>query len=1081
MTKNLHVKTWAMLMLAGLVSTGTAKAASSPAETMAPQQRVEQGTGVLSGTVIDSEGEPLVGATIMVDGTNLATTADIDGQFNLRNVPIGSKVSIRYVGYKTVSLKWTGAPLVVTMEADNAVLDELIVVGYGTQKKVDLTGAVSAVSGEVLEGRPVTNVGQALQGVIGNLTVNPGSGAPGSTSSFNVRGVTSISSDGNAVSNGPLVLVDNVPMDINLVNPDDIEQISVLKDGSSAAIYGARAAYGVILITTKRGKAGEKPTVSFSANLYWSDAVKSYHRVNSLQYINMYDEAQVNSGGSPVYAGTLQGQYVEDYFYGRYNSPVFIDPANTNGKYTYCGNTDWWNELYKSSFNQNYNINVSGGTGKTTYYASLGLFDQGTNRVGADENYKRWNAKVSVNTQITNWLNIGANITNSYTSQKHPTGSGNSGITNMGGVFKADLSPLVPVRHPDGNYAGQGDTTNPIAMQELGGTSKWKYNDLWLTGIIRLTPIEGLSIQADYTWNYYSANSTLHATSYLEYGYPGGYEGYYPWSLPSYVQYSTTNDYYQSFNAFAEYRFSFLEDKNNFVVMAGYNQERKVWGGFWARRQDLITNDMWMLSQGTGNLTANNNSTTQYATNSVFFRVNYDFEGKYLAEFTGRYDGTSKFPKGHRYGFFPSGSVAWRISQEKFFEGVSHWWSNLKLRASYGRLGNMMDLSSNFPYLLSYGINSNYGYLIDGSTVTAVTAPGLVSGNLTWEKVDQFDIGLDFSFFNNRLVGEFDWFSRTTKDALVAGQTLPSVLGTNVPQENSASIRTQGWELSLSWQDRISSCDLGYYVRLSLSDNHAKVIKYDNNSVGYIGYLYPGKNIGEIWGFRTDGLYQSEQEIADYQQRVDLSEIAGVWNPGDVKYVDSDGDGKISDGDWTLDNPGDNVVLGNSTPRYAFGATVGLTWKGFDFEMFWQGVGKRDLPWNSAINGNDFFPFTNQWQTPTREAYDYWREDNPDAYFARIYVGNGTNQNYKNYTPAGNPNDRYLLNMAYGRLKNIVLGYTLPTAWTSKAGISKVRFYVQGENLVTISDSKKFCDPETSGFLTYPTQKKVSVGVNVTF
>lgn len=1021
-------------------------------------------TFTAKGVVVDNEGEPLMGVSIMVKGTSNGCSTDLDGNFSI-NVAKGAVLNFTYIGYKPTSVTVENeSPIRVVMTEDSQALEELVVVGYGVQKKVNLTGAVAAVNGDELANRPITNVGQGLQGLVGNLIVNPGSGAPGQGSSFNIRGVTSLS-DGGASSGAPLVLVDNVQMDPNLVNPDDIEQISVLKDGASAAIYGARAAFGVILITTKKGKASEKPTVSFSATGYWAKSALEFHKVSSLDYINLYDAALANEGRAARFVG-LQRQMVEDYYYGRRDDPTYIDPASTDGKYGYCGNTDWWDALYKTSFNQNYNVSVSGGTGKTTYYASLGLFDQGTNRRGADEDYKRWNAKVNVSTQITDWLNVGATITNSYISQSHPTGSANSGVTSMGGMFKNDLSPLMPLRHPDGNYAGQGSFTNPVAMAELGGTSKYKYNDLWLTGVIRLTPIEGLMIQADYTWNYYNSNSRAHNTTFMEYGYPGGYALPYVWSSPTKVQYSTSNDYYTAFNAFAQYDWTLAED-HNFSVMAGYNQERKINGGFWARRNDMITNDLYMLSQGTGQLTAGNNSTTQWAINSVFFRVNYDYKGKYLVEFTGRNDGTSRFPKGDRYGFFPSGSIGWRISEEGFWEPIRSWWNNMKLRASYGRLGNQV-VSSNFPYLLSYGINSNYGYIINGETVTAVTPPGLVSSSLTWEKVDQYDFGFDASFLQNRLTAEFDWFSRETKGALVNGAALPGVLGTSVPRVNGGNIRTNGWELAISWQDRINTIGLNYYARLTLSDNQAKVTKYDNNPTNNLSYLYEGKKIGEVWGFVSNGLFQSQQEIDKHADQSLL--YGGKWNTGDVKYEDLDNNGKIDDGDWTLENPGDNAVIGNTTPRYMFGITVGAGWKGFDFEMFWQGVGKRDY-WGGNIG--EFWAFPNQWQTPMASTVDVWTEQNTGAYFPRLYLEqNGRNR----YTSS-----RYMISAAYGRLKNLVLGYTLPASITQKAGISKLRFFVQGENLITISPMKKYGDPETMGKLTYPIQKKYSIGLNLTF
>lgn len=1051
----------------------------------APQ--VSQQTAACTGQVVDTEGEPITGASVVVVGTKQGTSTDMSGHFKLANVAKGSKIKISSVGYTTKTVVWAGQPVAVALETSNEQLNEMVVVGYGTQKKVNLTGAVAAVNGDVLKDRPITNVGQGLQGVIANLVVNPNSGAPGQGASFNVRGITSMSQSGTS-QGAPLVLVDNVPMDINLVNPDDIESISVLKDGASAAIYGARAAFGVILITTKKGKMAEKPTVNFSATTYWANAALEFHKVNSLDYINFYDHAAQNLGGSPAYQG-LQRQMIEDYFYGRRNDPTYVDPNNTNGKYEYCGNTDWWDALYKTSFNQNYNVNVTGGTERTNYYMSLGLFDQGTNRVGADEMYKRWNARMNVSSQITDWLNVGGTITNSFIDQSHPTGSGNSGVGSMSGMFKGDLSPIMPVRHMNGDYAGQGSYTNPIAMAELGGTSTYKYNDLWMTGVMKLTPVKGLTVQADYTWNIYTANSRVHQTSFMEYGVPGGYAMLYPWSKDTYVSYSSTNDFYTAFNAFAQYDLT-LAEKHNFSVMAGYNQEKKTYGGFWARRNTLFSNDMYMLSQGTGTLTAGNNTSSHYAINSGFFRFNYDFMSKYLLEITGRYDGTSRFAKGKRYGFFPSGSLGWRVSEENFWEPLRDYVGGFKLRASYGRLGNQA-VSSLFPYLLSYGINTSYGYLIDGKMVTAVSAPGLVSGDLTWEKVDQLDLGFDLAAFQNRLTAEFDWYSRETIGALVNGSPLPGVLGTGVPQKNNANIRTNGWELTLGWNDNIPSIGLSYHIRGTLSDYKSVVTKFDNpgdkDGDPSLSYFYKGQSIGDIWGWEDDGLFQSMEQI---QNHADQSYIyGGQWLPGDMAYRDINGDGKIDDGNWTLNDHGDNVIMGNSLPHYQFGITVGAAWKGIDFEMFWQGVGKRDY-WGGNIG--QFWAFPNQWQTPntfsldcwTPKSYDktladgsanpdFYTADNANGYFPRTYLGNnGRNQQVSR---------RYLLNAAYGRLKNLVLGYTIPKSITSKAGISKMRVFVQGENILTISPIKKYADPETMDKMTYPVQKKYSVGLSLTF
>lgn len=1031
--------------------------------------------GTCTGTVVDAEGEPVIGASVIVKGTSKGVATNLDGQFTLTGVKDGAVIRITTVGYKPVEVAWHGQPLNITIEEDNNVLDEVVVVGYGTQKKINLTGAVASVNGDVLNDRPITNIGQGLQGKIGNLNITPTSGgAPGSTSSFNVRGTTSLN------GGGPLVLVDNVQMDPNLVNPDDIESVTVLKDAASAAIYGARAAYGVILITTKKGKANEKPTISFGAAGYWAQAAMDFHKVNSWDYLNMTNTAQQTQNGQNYFDDVIS-QHIKDYFFQTRDEngniiqpdPVFIYPGSGDaaaGKYTYCGNTDWWDALYKTSFNTMYNLSISGGTGKTTYYASLAMTDQGSNREGADEKYQRFNANINLDVQLASWLKVGTKISNAYVTQKHPTGSGNSGVSQMTGMFKNDIRPIMPVTHPDGNYAGQGNFTNPVAVAALGGNSRYRSNDLWITGIAQITPIKNLMIQADYTWNVYSNNVQYHQQSFMEYGIDGRELDYYPWtSRPTYNQQSNNNDYYQAFNVFAQYEFTLNKD-HNFKVMTGYNQEKKVNGSFNAYRPNLFTNDSYMLQYATGTPSVSS-SATQWSINSWFGRINYDFQGKYLLELVARYDGSSKFPKGrsNRYGFFPSGSIGWRVSQEDFWEPLRDWWDYFKIRASYGRLGNQA-VSSNFPYLANYGVNSKIGMILDGTRPVGVSAPGLVSSRLTWEKVDQLDLGFDVAFFNNRLTADFDWYQRDTKGMLTSGQPLPGVLGTSVPKENAANLRTSGWEFNIGWNDRISSIDLSYYVRANVADYQAKITKFDNPQ-GLLSQYYVGRKIGEIWGYESNGLFQSYEEIANAPSQ---SEIwGGNWTPGMTRYEDLDGDNKISSGASTLSDHGDLKIIGNSTPRYTFGITVGAQWRGFDFDMFWQGTGKRDY-WTTSA---DYIPFgaggDGQWNVPQdHTAGDYWTEENPDAYFARLSFTNNW-QNYQTST-------RYLQNAAYGRLKSLMIGYSLPKNIIGKIGLQKVRVYLQGENLLTITPMKKWADPEILGNMTYPLQKKYTIGINLT-
>lgn len=1059
------MKTVGVLLLLSAISAGTAYAV--PKWGTAGVKEIQQ-NGVCNGVVTDTTGETVIGASVVVKGTTNGTITGLDGDFSLSGVTKGSILVVSFVGYQNTEVKWNGQPLTIVLKEDTKVLDEVVVVGYGTQKKANLSGAVAAVDGKVLQDRPITNIGQGLQGVVPNLniTMNNG-GAPGATSSFNIRGNTSLN------GGSPLVLVDNVQMDANLVNPDDIESISVLKDAASASIYGARAAYGVILITTKKGKKSDKPTVSLSATGYWQSPALTFHNVNSMQYLTMMDEAYQNDGGSGHYFKSQVYQYAEDYFNGKYDSPVFFDTAYDTYKYGYCGNTDWWDELYKTSFSQIYTANISGGNDRTTYYASVSMNDQGGILKAGDDKYNKYNANVNISSNITKWLNVSAKIAHTYTDELHPTGgttamnsTAYSGLSSYSGMMKGDLSPLMPVKHPDGHYAGQGSYTNPVAIMEQGGNAQYKQNDLWMTGAVKITTIKGLVINADYTWNFYGKSSNQHVQNFYDYTAVPGTENYYPWTNPSSVTVTNNDDYYNAFNAFAEYTFS-LKKKHNFKVMVGYNQENKHKKYHYAGRKNLIDSSNPSLNLAYGDM-AMNGSETHWSVNGFFARINYDYKGKYLLELNGRYDGSSKFPHGDRYAFFPSASVAWRVSEEKFWEPIRGWFDNFKLRASYGSLGNQaLDESryGNFPYLATYGINTKYGALLNGTRPVAVSVPGLVSASFTWETVNQIDFGFDASFFGGRLNTSFDWYRRNTKDMLTAGQALPAVLGTSVPQENAADMKTVGWEVSLEWNDRLSN-GFGYHIKGVLSDYQASITKF-SNPTKLLGTHYVGEKLNEIWGYVSNGLFQSDEDA----KAADQSYLSGgSWGAGDVKYEDLNNDGKIDIGKNTLDDSGDRKIIGNSTPRYSYGITAGFDYKGFDFEMFWQGIGKRDY-W---LGGSQFWGFTDEWCTPLTSSLDYWTEDNRDAYFPRLhhYGVNGGNHQVST---------RYLQNAAYLRLKNVVLGYTIPRSITEKVKISRLRVFVQGENLLTSTPLIDSYDPETLNNMTYPINKKISVGLNLTF
>lgn len=1038
-----------------------------PVTAVGAQKNVIQQTrpvGLIKGSVTSDSGEPLTGVTVKVSGGGNGTVTDIEGNFSVNAAP-GSLLTFSYTGFKPQTVKAQEGMQVVLQSSVND-LNEVVVVGYGTQKKANLTGAVASVNGSVLENRPISNIGQGLQGVVPNLNVSMGhGGAPGAGASFNVRGTTSLN------GGEPLVLVDNVQMDANLVNPDDIESISVLKDAASAAIYGARAAYGVILITTKKGKLNSRPTVQFSASGYWQSPAVEMHNVNSLDYLKMIDIAYQNSGGSGHYFNPLVYEYTEKYVNGTYDQPVFFDKSYSAFKYGYNGNTDWWNELYKTSFSQIYNASISGGSQKTRYYVSLGSNNQGGILKATDEKYNKYNANINVTSELTPWMEVSAKIAHTYTTEMHPTGgttamnnTAYSGLSAYSGMMKSDLSPLMPVKHPDGHYAGQGNFTNPVAIQAQGGNARYRQNDLWMTAGVKLTPIKGLIVNADYTWNYYGWASTQHVRNFYDYTAVPGTENYYPWTNPSSVTRSNSDDYYSSFNAFAEYNLSLGNNDHNMKFMVGYNQEKKRTQYYYAGRKDLIDPENPAINQAIGDMAIDGNM-GQWAVNGTFARFNYDYKGRYLLELNGRYDGSSKFKKGHRYQFFPSISAAWRISEEKFFEGVKSWWDNMKLRVSYGSLGNQA-VNGNFPYLATYGINTKYGALLGGGRPVAVYAPGLVSSSFTWETVNQIDFGFDAAFLRNRLSASFDWYRRNTKDMLTDGEVLPAVLGASVPRQNAANLKTVGWELSLEWNDRLAN-GLSYHVKGVLSDYQSTITKF-NNPTGLISQYYVGRKMNEIWGYVSNGLFQTEQEANAHANQSYL--YGGKWTAGDVRFEDLDGNNKIDIGDNTLANPGDRKIIGNSTPRFAFGITAGLEYKGIDFEMFWQGIGKRD--WFPGNGSAAYWGFTNEWQTPLTTSLDYWTPENTNAFFPRLGWANGGNRN---------TSTRYLQNASYCRLKNVTLGYTLPRNILDKIGVSRLRVYVTGENLLTFTSLIKAFDPETLNNMTYPINKKIAVGLNLTF
>lgn len=1010
---------------------------------------------------MDQNGETVIGASVVVKGTTNGTITGLDGDFSIPNVKKGDVIVVSYVGYMNSEIIWEGKPLKIALKEDSKTLDEVVVVGYATVKKANLTGAVSAVDDKVLADRPIVNLGQGLQGTIPNLNITT-SGQPGKGSSFNVRGETSIN------GGSPLVLVDGVQMDPNLINPQDVASVSVLKDAASASIYGARAAYGVILITTKSGRKNMPTQVSFDASVSFNSPTTRPEYMNSMEYAHWMNAANNTTSGRDLLSQE-EMEHIEAYFYDPVNNlPVFVakDPSSWQygncqaGKYAYCGNTDWMKEMYKKTYPvQKYNVNINGGSDKATYYTSVGYMDQGSLMRYGDEGFRKFNMVNNINYDINNWMHVSMKtsyIRTELDGLAQDAVHGESWIGN-------DTQPLMPVKHPDGNWSGQGNYTNFAAVLDEMGSRKTTKNDFWNTLALKLTPLKGLTINMDYTFNYYAEHGKVHRKTFNEYGIDGKFLQVFQHSRPSGVSESQANDTYNAFNLFGDYELTL--GKHYFKVMAGYNQETKHTRGFSASRDELISNDLPSMDAATGEKYVGN-SDDSWATRSGFFRINYSFADRYLLEVNGRYDLSSKFPKDDRSVFSPSFSLGWKLSEESWFKQATNgFFDELKIRASYGSLANQALDNGWYAYLSNYGTGT-LGYIMGGKQPQYVLPGGLVSNTVTWEKVTQWDLGLDFVILQNRLKGTFDYYQRKTTDMLGPGRILPNILGMSEPLENAADMVTRGWELALTWNDQLDN-GLHYSVGFNLSDTRAEITKYDNPTKSLSSPYYEGQIVGDIWGYESS-LFQSADEIASAPDQ--SKQDGGISKvPGDIRFMDIDDNGVVDYGENTVDKPGDMKIIGNNKARYRYGFNISADWKGFDLGIFFQGVGKRDLMLPYTFK----WQYGSMWQVPTAVGNDYWREDNAGGWLP-VARFNGSQA-------LGQKQTRYLLDASYLRLKSLSFGYTLPVSLTKQWGIQKCRVYFTGENLLTFKHTPEGFDPELDDPYKYPQQKSLALGLNVVF
>ncbi|MBQ3634053.1 MAG: TonB-dependent receptor [Bacteroidales bacterium] len=1054
----------------------------------------------ITGTVLDNVGTPVVGAAVVEQGTTNGSVTDTEGRYSLKVSPDATLV-VSFLGYETVTEALAGREtLDFTLFDESNELSELIVVGYGVQKKVNLTGAVSVVGGDELKERPVTTATQALQGMVPGLQIASSSGALDSNPSINVRGTATI---GQGTSGSPLVLIDGSEGDINAINPQDIESISVLKDAASSSIYGSRAPFGVILITTKSGKEG-KAVINYNNSFRYSGLIRGKHMMNSVDFAAWVNDTHYN-GGEGIFFNADRMAAIKEY---RDATPVSNGVRRTSsGKLVYAvgeipesgsykdgygdgiEDNDWYETVYKDRvFAQEHNLSVSGGKENLKYYLSFNyLNNEGFMRL-ADDKFTRFAGTAKISTQLKDWLRVDYGMRWTRTDYERPSAMTSSLYNDM----TRQGWPVLPLYDPNGNYYCAPSPALGLATK---GKDTKQRDLLNHTVALLVEPISDWKTHFDF--NYRTDNATRHWDSFVTYNHdvnnnPTAYD------KGSNVHEDEFKENYINFQAYTEYDMKFAE-YHNVHVMAGFQTEQTKKLEFGLQRDGVLDNakpEVDLTSgldyDGKSVVPSVNGARNQWQTAGFFGRINYNYDEKYLLEFNIRRDGTSRFRTNRMWKTFPSASIGWNIAREDFWESLADVCGTLKLRASYGALGNQNTTNWYQTYQTISYKSSDGSWLQNGKKPNTTSAPGLISTSLTWERVQSYDLGLDYGFLSGRLKGSFDFFIRDTKDMVGNAPELPSILGTAVPVSNNTDLRTRGWELTLGWNDMLDN-GFRYGVSFNLSDSRTKITKYTNNPTESIDTYIQGRYTNEIWGFETVGIAQSDSEMDAHLAKADQSSIGDKWAAGDIMYADLNGDGKVNRGAQTLSDHGDLKVIGNSTPRFMTGIDLNASFKGFDFRAFFQGVLKRDYGtgWNWGGGKEYLFGATNSglwWCAGLTDVKDYYRDENSWS------VQNGyMSANKGGWLPRPLYSDkniqeqtRYLLNAAYMRLKNIQLGYTLPETLVSKWGLSNVRFYLSGENVLTISDMPKQFDPETidnrddhnNG---YPLSRTFAFGLNLTF
>lgn len=1046
----------------------------------------------ISGKVADKSGRPLSGVSVSVKNGGMGTFTDTSGRFSV-DADRGDMLVFSYMGYQTREFPVDGRRTVinVVLSESGYMLDNVVVVAYGTAKKSNLTDAVAQVDGSIYENKPVTGLAGALEGQIANLNIKPFDGKPGRSPEFNIRGTTSIGAGGSA-----LVLIDGVEGDPSMVNPNDIKSISVLKDASSAAIYGARGAFGVVLVTTKDPVPG-RCRVKYSGSVSLSRrAVIPSLVTDGYEWADMFERAHVAwYGTEPTAINSafpFSGEYLAE-LKRRHDDPSLSETAVDNrGNYVYYASHNWMKDLYKDfNWSDEHNLSVSGGSDKAVYAIS-GRFsgNDGIYRYNTDD-YKMYNFTAKGKINVNGWLEVHDNLRFSRMRYKEPLYYGgwsyNSEIS-MG--FSMRSFPVSPMLNEDG-------TLTEMGARSVGdfyyGKNKAVTKDFDLTNSVGADAsfFDGrFTVSGDFSYNYKTHKKTR---AYSAVPYSGAPEAV-SWVGSQSKLFNDSYDVnYISSNLYLKYAESYR--RNHVKALAGFNYEDYGLDGLTASRTGILDPDNPGFSLSDGQVYETKDYVRDWAVKGVFARINYDYDKKYFLELNGRYDGASKFPRRQRFGFFPSASASWKVSEENFWRNIRNTVNRFKLRISCGTLGNSEIEPYLYQSLMSVGKS---GRLINGDYPSYTSSPNVVPDGLTWENVTTADIGADLCFFRNRLSVSADIYRRKTSNMFTTGPTLPDVFGDDPPKGNYADLKTRGWELTVEWHDALQlSKPLNYRIRVILSDNQAKITRYNNPDKNLDDY-YEGMTVGEIWGYVTEGLFKDQNDIDNHAKQIKIiSNASGVAMPGDIKFRDIDCSGYIDYGSNRVGDSGDRKIIGNSSPRYAFGVNLDLDYGGFFCNMFFQGIGKRD--WYPA--GESYF-FWGQYNRPYNpipkcmlgKIYDADPGNpDPDAYFPRYSGETALSKKGSLY----NVQTRYLQNAAYIRLKNLTVGYDIPSRWLEKAGLEKASIYFTGQNLWTYSpmfkvndnidpESISNIDPETGNSTFgngngYPIMKIFTIGVNITF